>query len=247
MAAGLGGSFLNSINQREPHSVGESCGWCSIGAVNVGKHCQMQPWLMHWAQTKTTNKKTDMTAIKSRQKQSSSGSSGRRIAVKLPKGQRTCYTCCFPTGPMLSRLQKGKNNIMRTQNLWFSCYMRVWWMCQCLLLVNTENLKKIKFLQEKCLDMNINISSTAGKHLILWRDQQRILQQWEHGGFESAQYNRDICLILRSGSTSVINFYILWIIASAGCSNFNHFSFTTFLLRRGNFLTPAVYFWYCSK
>lgn len=60
----------------------ESCGRCSIGAVNGGK--QMQPWLVHWAQTKTANEKTDRTAIKSRQKQSSSGSSGRRIAVKLP-------------------------------------------------------------------------------------------------------------------------------------------------------------------
>lgn len=30
-----------------------------------------------------------------------------------------------------------------------------------------EFKKKIKYMQEKCLDMNINISSTAGKHLIL--------------------------------------------------------------------------------
>lgn len=70
MTAGLGGSFLNSVNQRGPHSVGESCGRCSVGAVNVLKRCQMQPWLMHRSQTITTNEKTDMTAIKSRQKQS---------------------------------------------------------------------------------------------------------------------------------------------------------------------------------
>lgn len=64
MTAELGGSFLNSTNQRESHSVSESCEWCSLGAVNVVKRCQMQPWLMLWSQTKTTNEETDMTAIK---------------------------------------------------------------------------------------------------------------------------------------------------------------------------------------
>lgn len=36
---------------------------------------------------------------------------------------------------------------MRTQDLWFSCYMRVWWMCQCLIVVRTENFQK-EYMQE---------------------------------------------------------------------------------------------------
>lgn len=108
-----------------------------------------------------------------------------------------------------------------------------------------REFKKIKYMQEKGLDMNINISSTAGKHLILRRDQQRIPQQWERGGFESV--HQEHLPHVEVGVNVGDHFYILWIIASAGFSNFNHFSFTTFLLRRGNFLTPAVYFWYCSK
>lgn len=98
--------------------------------------------------------------------------------------------------------------------------------------------------------MSINICSTAGKHLNLWR--LRIPQQINSHG-ENWRRRRRFWISTvpqrhlpdRSGPTSVINLYILWIIASAGCSNFNP-SFTTFLFRRGNFMTSVVHLWYCS-
>lgn len=64
------------------------------------------------------------------------------------KGPANLLNLLFSNAPMLSCLQKGKNNIMRTQELWFSSYMRVWWMCQCLLLVKTESICRKMFRHE---------------------------------------------------------------------------------------------------
>lgn len=179
------------------------------------------------------------------------------------KGPANLPNLLFSNAPMLSCLQKGKNNIMRTQDLWFSCYMRVWWMCQCLLLVKTENPKK-KVYAGKCLDMNINISSTAGKHLNLWRDQQRIAQKcnshgedrrtWKFWISSMTQCKTDICHIFRSGSTSgnrlSIFRYCEYLPETPVLDDpiLSLFSFTvsSLLFRSGNFLTSAVIFWYCS-
>lgn len=66
------------------------CRWKLWVMLNRSCNWRKADAALTYAQTKTANEKTDMTAIKSRQKQSSSGSSGRRIAVKLPEGQLAC-------------------------------------------------------------------------------------------------------------------------------------------------------------
>lgn len=55
----------------------------------------------------------------------------------------------------------------------------------------------------KCLNMSINISSAAGKHLKLGRHQQGMAPKGHRLKKDlNQQCNRDVCHIFRSGSTS---------------------------------------------
>lgn len=58
---------------------------------------------------------------------------------KLPRVQLDLLDLLFSYSSNVVTSAEGKNTILGSQDLWFSSYVRVWRMRQCLVLVITEN------------------------------------------------------------------------------------------------------------